>query len=337
MTIFSKIRTPNWLFRILFYRNKVAGKIIFFDTNCYRGLARKFDQAALNKLMKKIKKREKCRRVDVRLSYLVASEMFAHLREPVSSNNYQECKLGLIAATNHIDMHESKILPGPDNEMYRFIYGRFHAKEQAAQLSLFQSLQWLTSYSFNNYYIGLNSAQFIQVEQHLQDLKDNWIDSMADNFIKKHDPSYTGGWQVFMNNVAKRNQLLKDINKAEANGDIFIQFAVGMWTYITKSFAMPWKLLYRELIDRLRRRFDVIFRLQLRIMKNLCMGGYNLNKRENDVIDFLIAVSIDPDADIIFVSNETANLVPNLHALGYQNQVITLNEYFEALRIKERI
>lgn len=325
-----------WLSKIIYYKSKIANKMVYFDTNCYRSIARKYNKAAINKLIKKMRAREKRRNIDLRLSYLVASEMFAHLSDPLGSLSYQECKLGLHASMEHVNGNGAKMLPNSDSELHHFIFSTLPQAEVIRQRSLVDSILHLAHYNFDDGEIQPRAAQFNVMSAYLQKIKDDWLDSFTNYFIKKHDPGFTGGWQVFAQNPVRRTTLLNAINGAVASGRIYREFAEGVFLYITNSFNVQGATIDEALLQGIILRFKPIFDLQLHIIRNLCQGGYNLQRRQNDITDYLIVTSLDP-ANTVFVSNETNQLVPRLHAFGYTNQVMTLNDYFKALGMKERV
>ncbi len=326
---------PNWLWKFIYGKSMIAGKMVYLDTNCYRDMARRYNKAELSKLIRKLKRKEKRRRIDVRLSYLVASEMFAHLSDPRAFNSHQECKLGLHAAIEHIGLDASKMLPGPDSEMHLFVEGSLPETEKILQQSLFDFLLALYRKSFDESVIDPNITQFQKTSQYIKNLKDSWIDSFINYFIQKHEPGFAGGWQLFAQDEQKRNKLLSEINAAEKSGEIFKEFGAGVCLYIINNFGLQGIIIDEPLVQKVINRFKPIFQLQLRIIKNICQSGYNLEKKENDIIDYLIMVSFDP-TKTVFVSNESRHLVPTLHLFGYTSQVVSLNEYLRILGIKDR-
>lgn len=325
-----------WLSKIIYYNSKVANRRVYFDTNCYRSIARNFNRAAIDNLTKKMRRKEKCRNIDVRLSYLVASEMFAHLGDPPANLTYSECKLGLYTAMKHIERDGSKMLPNSDSELHHFIFGTIPQAEVIKEQSLFTLLRHLAQYNFDDGQIQPRTAQFNVTSAYLQTLKDGWIDSITDYFIKKHDPAFVGGWQVFAQDAVRRTTLLNEINAAVASGGIYREFGAGAWLYVVNNFNQHQAQLDEPMLQSIIARFKPIFDLQIHIMRNLCQGGYNLQRRQNDITDYLIITSLNT-SNTVFVSNETNQLVPRLHGFGYTDQVITLNDYFESLGMKERV
>lgn len=325
-----------WLSKIIYKNNKVANRKVFFDTNCYRLLARKYNREQIDKLIRKMRAKEKCRNVEVRLSYLVASEMFAHLADSPANPNYTECKLSLYAAVKHIDSDKTKMLPNSDSEFHQFIFGSLPQAEAVRQQTLINLILLLAQHNFDDGQIQPRTAQFNATGAYLQTIKDSWIDSFTDYFIKKHDPAFVGGWQVFAADPARRTTLLNEINRAATSGGIYREFGMGLWLYVVNNFNIQGATLDEPFLQKILARFRPIFDLQLHIIRNLCQGGYNLQRRQNDITDYLIATSLDT-SNTVFVSNETNQLVPRLHGFGYTNQVLTLNDYFKALGIKERV
>ena len=87
-----------------------------------------------------------------------------------------------------------------------------------------------------------------------------------------------------------------------------------------------------ELLKTIINKFKPLFALQYRILELMCQSGYNLDKYINDITDYLIVANINR-GQTIFVSNETKNLVPNLHSQGYKSDVWTFNKYCSTLLI----
>lgn len=68
-----------------------TNKYVYWDTNCYRLLGRVANQKGLiwlETFLKKLKQFERQKKIDVKVSYLVLLEMFAHLNDPIDSNTY---------------------------------------------------------------------------------------------------------------------------------------------------------------------------------------------------------------------------------------------------------
>ncbi|OQY94022.1 MAG: hypothetical protein B6D37_09815 [Sphingobacteriales bacterium UTBCD1] len=311
-------------------------KYVYWDTNCYRLLGRIANQKCLvwlDAYLKKLKQIERKRKIKVKVSYLVLSEMFAHLNDPIDSNTYLECKHGLYAALYHSDFDSSNLLPNADNEFIKFTTGQAPIADTYRQNSLYNSLLQIHEKRFNDAFIKQNSQTIQLVSDFLNTLKVSWKDSFANHFIKKHDASYSGNWQVFANDKTKRITLLRELRKAKKNDLIYREFGTGMYQYICNNLKdiVPQELT-DELLQKIIVRFKPLFALQYRIIELMCQSGYNIDKYINDITDYLIISHLDK-GNSIFTSNETKNLVPNLHSLGYTSDVRTLNQYCSALSI----
>lgn len=311
-------------------------KYVYWDTNCYRLLGRIANQKGLvwlDTYLQSLKKVERKKKVKIKVSYLVLSEMFAHLNDPIDSNTYLECKHGLYAALYHSDFDLKHLLPNADNEFIIFTTGQIPIADTHRQNSLYNSLLQVHQKGFSDAFITENSPTIQLSSNFLNSLKQSWKDSFANHFIKKHDPAYTGNWQVFANDEVKRTTLLRVLRKAKKNGLIFRGFGTGMYLYIynnLQSTAIP--CLTENLLQKIIERFKPLFALQYRIIELMCQSGYNMDKYINDITDYLIISHLDKGKSI-FVSNETKNLVPNLHSQGYTSDVWTLNQYCSALSI----
>lgn len=311
-------------------------KYVYWDTNCYRLLGRIANQKGLvwlDHYLKSLKQAERRRKAKIKVSYLVLSEMFAHLNDPIESNTYLECKHGLYAALVHSDFDKINLLPNADNEFIIFTTGQAPIADTHRQNSLYNSLLQIHQTGFSDSFISHNSQTIQLASNFLSTLKQSWKDSFANHFIKKHDPAYNGNWQVFANDEPKRKTLLRELRKAKKNDLIFREFGAGMYLYIysnLQGITMP--DLTEELLQRIIDRFKPLFALQYRIMELMCQSGYNMDKYINDITDYLIISHLDKGKSI-FVSNETKNLVLNLHSQGYASDVWNLNQYCSALSI----
>lgn len=311
-------------------------KYVYWDTNCYRLLGRIANQKGLvwlDSYLKELKKIERKKKIKVKVSYLVLSEMFAHLNDPIDSNTYLECKHGLYAALYHSDFDLSNLLPNADNEFIKFTTGQSPIADTHRQNSLYKSLLQIHETGFSDAFIKQNTPTIQQASDFLNTLKTSWRDSFVNHFVKKHDASYTGNWQVFANDETKRATLLRELRKAKKNDLIFREFGAGMYLYIYNNLPgiiMP--DLAEELLQKIIVRFKPLFALQYRIIELMCQSGYNIDKYINDITDYLIISHLDK-GNSIFISNETKNLVPNLHSQGYTSDVWTLNQYCSALPI----
>ena len=126
---------------------------------------------------------------------------------------------------------------------------------------------------------------------------------------------------------------LKKLREAKKNDLIFREFGAGMYLYIynnLQGFVMP--DLTEEILQKIIERFKPLFALQSRILELTCQSGYNIDKYINDITDYLIISHLEK-GKAIFVSNETKNLIPNLHSQGYTSDVWTLNQFCSALPV----
>lgn len=313
-----------------------SDKYVYWDTNCYRLLGRIANQNGLvwlESFLKKLKQAERKNRINSKVSYLVLLEMFAHLNDPIDSNNYLECKHGLYAALYHSDFNLTNLLPNADNEFIKFTTGQAPIADTHRQNSLFNALLQIHQNGFSDTFIKQNIQTVQLASNYLTDLKLSWRDSFINSFIRKHDQNYTDNWQVFANDKTKRATLLKELRKAKKDDLIFREFGTGMYLYIynnLQGIVMP--DLTEELLQKIIKRFKPLFALQYRILDLMCQSGYNIDKYINDITDYLIISHLDKGKSI-FVSNETKNLVPNLHSQGLTSDVWTLNQYCTSLPI----
>src|SRR5260221_10641410 len=123
----------------------------------------------------------------------------------------------------------------------------------------------------------------------------------------------------------------KGVRKRKECGVIFRSFALGISYYFTNNYHFNFvSPLDPTAIEGIIARFKPIFVQQYRILDRFFADGYSVEKNDNDIIDFLIVCSLHQSN--IFISNETAHLVPDLKKEGITN-VMTWNEYVRDLRL----
>lgn len=321
-----------------FFKKKAnfKNKYIFWDTNCYRLLGRLANSKGtvwLDDFLRKLKKAEADRGIDVKVSYLVLAEMFAHLNENIDSNSYLECKHGLFAALYHSNYKVANLLHNADNEFVEFITGKSPVADTYREESLYTVLLQIHERHYNDDFIKANNNVVQLASNYLQKIKDNWKDSFISAFIKRHDPTYVGNWKVLVNDKAKRKTLLTELRRANKSNLILNEFGIGMYQFVSNNVTgiqMP--DLNNDLLKSIIERFKPLFELQYRILDFMCQSGYNLDAKQNDITDYLIVANLETQKSL-FISNESKNLVPNLHSLGYKTDVWLFDKYCKELSI----
>ena len=320
--------------KLIRWLNQKRGKkpqIIFFDTNCFRKIARDLPSSVtftMNKILI-------CEAYYGKLScanYYVLSEMLKHLTDVPPSIDYSECKLGLKAAINHIEGDEKRLLYSADGQILLFF---FHPNlpttfKKQSEESIIDAIKILDNHQFSDEIINHNRTQITQTNQYINTLKQSWSQDTIAQFIRSIDPTFqlTDNF-AFMHNPTQRAIELQKLKAAETSGNIFNLFAIGVCGYIQNNFNIPVNPNQQHL-DAIKIRFRPIFYLQLRIIKKYFSDGYNHNnqKKLNDIIDYLICTALSPQA--IFVTNETRNLKRFLAEAGIIN-VMTLSEYLKTI------
>lgn len=317
--------------------NKKRGKtqkVVFFDTNCYRKIARDLPKR-FNITMCKILICEAYHSKLGCANYFVLAELLKHLTDNPTSNDYIECKRGLSAAINHIQRDKGRLLFSADGQILQFF---FHPElpptfQKLNEESIVEAIDFLDKHQFSNEIINHNQSQILKTKQYINHLKQSWIHSTIVHVIRRIDPAFqfTDNFAL-MNNPAQRAIELQKLEAAEASGNIFNLFALGMCGYIQNNFNVVINPTPAD-IDAIKERFRPIFYLQWRIIKKYFSHGYNHNNQRklNDIIDYLICTSLSPQT--IFVTNETQNLKKFLNEAGITN-VMTLAEYLKLLGLK---
>lgn len=318
--------------------NKKRGKtpqVVFFDTNCYRKIAKELS-GKVDSTMYKILIGEAFHNKLACANYLVLSEMLKHLVDDPTTGDYKECKLGLQAAIKHIEADQERLLFSPDGQILQFF---FHPQlpptfNQVNEISIIKAIKFLDTHGFSDEMIAKNHAQILKTRQYITDVKQSWIDTTITHVIQRIDPAFQfTDTFAFPNNPAQRAIEMQNLQAAEASGDVFDRLAVSMCGYIQTNFHVPLQPTQAH-IDLIKTRFRPIFYLQWRIIKKYFSDGYNHTspRKTNDIIDYLICTALSPQA--IFVTNETRNLKRFLNDDGINN-VMTLAEYLKSIGLKK--
>lgn len=317
--------------------NQKRGKtqqVIFFDTNCYRKIARDLP----NRININLYKILICEAYHNKLgcaNYFVLAEMMKHLIDNPPDFDYKECKLGLKAAIRHTEGDKGRLLYSADGQILQFF---LHPElpptfQKVNEESIIDAIKFLDKHHFSDEIINHNHAQILQTNQYIDNLKQSWIQSTIVHVIRNIDPAFqlTDNF-AFMTNPAQRKIELQNLEAAEASGRIFNLLAIGMCGYIENNFNVTLNPTQAD-IDAIKIRFRPIFYLQWRIIKKYFSHGYNHNNQRklNDIIDYLICTSLSTET--IFVTNETQNLKRFLNDGGITN-VMTLAEYLNFLGLK---
>ncbi len=326
------------LAKLIRWINQKRGKtqqVVFFDTNCYRKIAKDLP-SRVNLTMHKVLVCEAYHSKLGCANYFVLTEMLKHLTQVPTSNDYKECKLGLKAAMSHIEGGKERLLFSADGQILQFF---FHPHlppsfQKINEESIIHAIKFLDNHQFSDEIINNNHAQITQTSQYITNLKQSWIQSTIVHVIRSIDPSFqfTDNF-AFMNNPAQRKVELQNLEAAQASGNVFNLLALGMCGYIQSNFNVALNPTQAH-IDAIKIRFRPIFYLQWRIIKKYFSHGYNHNSQRklNDIIDYLICTSLSPE--VIFVTNETQNLKRFLNDDGITN-VMTLAEYLKFLGLKQ--
>lgn len=332
MYIFRQIAK---LIRLINLKRGKTLQIVFFDTNCYRKIAKELP----NRVKLTMHKVLLCEAYHNKLgcaNYLVLAEMLKHLTQVPTSIDYKESKLGLEAAIRHIERKKDRLLFSADGQILLFFFypDLPPSFQKINEESIIDAIKFLDNHQFSDEIIANNHAQIIQINQYINNLKHSWTQSIIVQAIRSIDPAFQFTDKfAFMVNPVQRAIELQKLETAESSGAIFNLFAIGMCGYIQNNFHVPLNPTHAQ-IEAIKIRFRPIFYLQLRIIKKYFSDGYNHNshRKLNDIIDFLICTALSPQA--IFVTNETQNLKKFL-SVGRITNVMTLAEYLKSLGLKK--
>lgn len=322
-------------FRYVHQKRKKSPQIVFFDTNCYRKIARDLSNR-VNSTMRRILLCEAYHNKLGCVNYLVLAEMLKHLSVNPPDNDYYQCKLGLEAAIRHVEGDVGRLLYSADGQILQFL---LHPDLPpsfpiANEESIITAVNFLDKHGFSDAMIANNQLQILQTNQYITNLKQSWVQSMIIQVIQRIDPAFQfADTFAFMNNPAQRAIELQKLEAAEASGAMYNLFAAGMCGYIQNNYHVPLNPNQGH-IDAIKARFRPIFYLQMRIIKKYFSDGYNHNnpRKTNDIIDYLICTALYPE--VIFVTNETRHLKKFLNDAGITN-IMTLAEYLKSIGLKQ--
>lgn len=119
--------------------------------------------------------------------------------------------MSLQLAIEHISHNTKKLLSDYDNQIIKLLHGKISKQRESTEKSLLDFVIYLSHNKFSDNHIKAKLPAFIEAKKYLDNIKENWKLSFSENFIDKYqDPNNKSKSQIFVTDLEKRNQKLKE-------------------------------------------------------------------------------------------------------------------------------
>lgn len=308
---------------------------VIFDTNAYRYLVTNCKFNEIDKLMEKIKNREKKRNIEALISPIVAKELLAHIANK-KDPHFEKCLKAIKAMYLHSGNDENyKMLASPELLISKAFFNEvLDAKEEtnkAIGQMLFHFSKNPSSYVFTKFQHNLNRNR-----DHIIDSENNFAIVMK-QFVDIKDP-LANGWQIFKDNEIKRKEVLKEIRSEEVS----IQIAMGHIFTVYSLLVLSGKIPYmsnEELVKRAKslvENYPEPIALYKVVMENMVNSEFNLfeNSRANFVWDIHLMFNVGKHSigneNLYFVTSDKAMIKAAIEE-NAKYTILTFDEYLDYL------
>ena len=315
---------------------------VIFDTNAYRYLVSDKTNKQVNKIIQKLKDKEKKNNIESLMSPIVAMELLAHVANKKDSS-YTKC-LKAIKALYYHSGNNKEINIIPSSEL--LISKAFFNQEISSKLTTHQAIAQIllhlaknpSEYVFTKFQRNLNLNA-----RHIKDSEDNFALEMK-KFLKSIDPD-CNEWEVFKDEPEKRKKALLSVRSNETSKAIAAGYLYIVYDLLIKDGKLPNKTeeeILKE-IEPMTIEFIKIFpepiALYKSVMENLINSEFNLfqNNRSNFVWDIHLMFNIGQNtignSKIIFVTSDKA-IIKTALSTNTKNLIFTFDEYMQYLGLK---
>ena len=201
---------------------------VIFDTNAYRYLVTDKDFDQVDKLISKLKEKEKKNNIETLISPIVVKELLAHLADK-NDPNYDACLKANKALYLHSGSKDNyRMLASPELLISKSFFNetipaKIETNKALGQISYHLALK-PTPYVFKKFQRNLNLNR-----DHVLDSENTFALAMK-QFVQTSDPS-AKGWRIFENNEQSRRKVLDGIRSEQASieiafGYIYLVYAI---------------------------------------------------------------------------------------------------------------
>lgn len=315
---------------------------VIFDTNTYRYLLGDKTNKQINKLIQKLKYRERKNNIEPLISPIVAKELLAHITNR-KDKAFSKCLKAIKAQYYHSgDDIQYSMIPTPELLISKTFFGQEIDRKIETNKAIGQMLYHFaknpSAYVFQKFQKNLNANL-----KHVQESELFFAEELL-SFIKKIDPSHDD-WKVFQNDEKEKKKVLDYIRSEDCS----IQIAKGYLFIVHDLLIQENKIspiqtneLHDEL-DKKAKEFIKIFPEPISLFKlvleNILNSEFNIfeNSRSNFVWDIHLMFNVGSNtigsSKIIFVTSDKA-IIRTALGTNPKNLVLTFDEYMECLGLK---
>lgn len=309
---------------------------VIFDTNAYRYLVTDKSFEQIDKLIQKLKSKEKKNNIETLISSVVAQELLAHVADK-NDPSYEKCLKAIKALYLHSGNKES--------------YNMIASLELILAKSYFNvtipaKIETNKAIGEMIYHIATNPIPktFKKLNANLQASKSHVLGSeyyfamQMKQFVTATDPDATG-WQIFANDPKKRELILTQIRSKNSS----IQIAMG-FLYVVYQLLLTTgqtaEIDHQKLLDMAKsvaENFPEPISLFKQVMENLVNSEFNLfeNSRSNFVWDIQLMFNVGNHSvggsKLYFVTSDKA-MIRTAVKENAKLTILTYDEYIEYLK-----
>jgi len=311
-------------------------ELVIFDTNAYRYLVKDKDFPQVDKLVEKLKAKEKRNNIKSLISPIVVKELLAHLADK-KDPNFDKCLKANKALYLHSGSSKSySMIASPE----LLISKAFFDKTMPSKIITNQAFGQIsynlavnpTDYIFKKFQRNLNLNR-----EHVLDSENNFALAMK-QFVQACDPLATG-WRICEHDERKRQKVLSEIRSEKVSLDIARGYLFLVYISLLNSGQIQ-KMTLQELEDRAKSFINVFpepIALYKQVMENLVNSEFNLleDSRSNFVWDIHLMFNVGNHS----INGEKLNFVTSDKAMmraaiteNAKYSVFTFEEYMDYLK-----
>lgn len=309
---------------------------VIFDTNAYRYLVKDKSFKDIDKLIQKLKSREKKNNIESLMSPIVAQELLAHVANP-KDPAYNKCLNAIKAMYLHNgNDKEFHMIASPELLIAQSFFNTSIPQKEQTNLAIGQMVFQLAK--------SPNKKTFKKLKTNLQ-LNLNHILSSENNFavqlrqFVKHIDPMADGWQIFADDEQRRNKALQDIRSDKVSFELALAHIYIVYQLLLHTGQIQ-KMTFDELADRaesLLTAFPEPIALFKQVLENLVNSEFNIleDSRANFVWDIQLMFNVGNhkigDSKLFFVTSDKAIIRTALKSKTNLS-ILTYEEYKEYLK-----
>lgn len=309
---------------------------VIFDTNAYRYLikGKKFSQ--VDKLIQKLKTKERKNNIETLISPIVAKELLAHVADK-KDPSYDIC----LNAVKALYLHSStgntyNMVASPELLISKAFFDKTIPVKEETNKAIGQML----------FHIATNPTEkvFKKLHRNLQANRDQVIDGensfaiQMKQFVSVIDPD-AKTWQIFPNDEKKREKVLAYIRSESCSFEIAIAFLFISYQLLlfTGEIELVPNEELREKAKSLMSIFPEPIALHKQVLENLVNSEFNLfeKSRTNFVWDVQLMFNVGnhqiDGSKLYFVTDDKA-IIKSAITGNAKYAILNYDEYFDYLR-----